>query len=68
MTTEKIDSVSAALGLTLVATWLLALSQKPTRGRTAAVAVSTLAFVGYDRWHDGLWPFTDVERQRQADM
>ena len=68
MPTEKLDPISAALALTALTTVAIAVFTKPTPGKSAAVMVSTLAFIGYDRWHDGMWPFTNIERQRQADM
>jgi hypothetical protein len=60
---EKIDRVSAALAVAAGTCMVIVLATKPTPEKTAAMAVSTLAWIGYDRWHDGLWPFTDVERQ-----
>lgn len=53
----KVDRASAALALLAGFTAVRALQKKDARSAGLA-ATALLAFLGYDRAHDGLWPFT----------
>jgi hypothetical protein len=62
--TNKIDPTSAAIGATALLLGLgLALKkqkgEEPTDAHVMAFSGSVLGLIAYDRWYDGMWPFTD---------
>lgn len=58
----KIDRTSALLASLALLAGACAVA-RPTPARNAVAGAAVLALVSYDRWHDGLWPFTDRRRQ-----
>lgn len=61
----RTDRASAALASVAALTSLRAAFRRRDPRALGLAALSVLAWVGYDRWHDGLWPFRD-ERRRVA--
>lgn len=64
-----IDPTSAVLGgtallVTLSALATLATKKEPSPAYAVALPLSVFTWIAYDRWHDGLWPFTNLERQK----
>jgi hypothetical protein len=58
----RIDRTSAALAMLAGFVAVNAIRRKNPEAAGLAAGV-LLAWIGYDRWHDGLWPFTDRRRQ-----
>lgn len=69
-TAQKLDPTSAVLGGTAAALLIagfvqIAKKEESSPAFVVAMPLSMFTWIAYDRWHDGLWPFTDLERQKE---
>ena len=60
---QRLDRTSAVLASAVVLTLLRAARMRRDPKAAMAAALVIFAFVGYDRRHDGLWPFGNTARQ-----
>ena len=59
----KLDRTSTVLASVAALTSLRALLKRRDPKAAGLAALALFAFVGYDRWHDGTWPFRSATRQ-----
>lgn len=65
--TPTADPISFALGG--AATGLgasMAMREQTDMNQSIALGAATFSLIAYDRWHDGMWPFSDEARYRAA--
>mgnify|MGYP001620141141 CR=1 FL=1 len=60
---RRTDPTSLALALLAGAATLRACVRSDDARAAALAGAAVFAWMGYDRWHDGLWPFSDGQRQ-----
>lgn len=59
----KLDRTSAVLASVAALASLRAAFKRRDPKAAGLAALAVFAFIGYDRWHDGMWPFRNTARQ-----
>jgi hypothetical protein len=59
----RLDRTSAILATMAALASLRAVVKRRDPKAQGLAALAVFAFVGYDRWHDGAWPFRNKARQ-----